>query len=234
MIEMYGGPAFTRVTTAAVRAVVTVVVIVFDMATVTCHVHLIGKRILAVTIIAPQFGVPPEQFEFGITGVVETRVGPRDRAVTSLTLAAAAAIVGIIFSVTVNTLTGSIPAFDFRLVTILTSDVEMIADKLEIRQNVIESIFVKPQDVGVAALMLRMAGCALIIAGSIGSAVKAKLVADVAGDVLVAIKAKRSLRRPAECLVAGRTLRLQVSMTGHNVSGHNQRLDGLGGSSVTQ
>ena len=61
---------------------------------------------------------------------------------------------------------------------------------------------------------------------------KARPVADIAFDILMTIKAKRPLSRSVERFVTGRTLRLHVSMTMHDVSGHNQRLNSLSSGSV--
>lgn len=58
-------------------------------------------------------------------------------------------------------------------------------------------------------------------------------VVDVACDILVTIETERSLLSSVEELVAGRTLRFDISMALYNFAGHDQRLNGLSITSVT-
>ena len=78
---------------------VALVVIVFEVATYTFHVHFIRKRILGVTIIASQLSMATKQCEVSIMCVIETRVGPVNRVVTILALLSAAAFVCIVLRV---------------------------------------------------------------------------------------------------------------------------------------
>ena len=128
MIETNGRPFIVRVTIPAIRTVMTVVVIVFEMATDTPHVHFIGKRIHAVTIITSQLGMAPEQHEVCITGVIEARVGPRSRVVTFLALLSVATLVGVIGSMAAEASFGRVLE-DLGLVTVEAGGVRMIANK---------------------------------------------------------------------------------------------------------
>jgi hypothetical protein len=74
VIEIGGRPFFVRMATTAIGAVMSIVVIVFQVTTDTFGIQLIGERIRAVAIIASQQGVTPEQLEFGVAGMIETRI----------------------------------------------------------------------------------------------------------------------------------------------------------------
>ncbi len=52
-------PFVSRMAALAIRAVVTVMAVVFQVTAHTCRVHFIGEGICAVTIIAAQPGVMP-------------------------------------------------------------------------------------------------------------------------------------------------------------------------------
>ena len=100
MVKASGWPLIVRMTVAAICAVMTIVVIVFQVATDTFRVHFIGKRIRAVTILARQQGVTPEQRKICIAIVIETRISPGNRIVTIFALLSAAAFVCIIGGMT--------------------------------------------------------------------------------------------------------------------------------------
>lgn len=142
-------------------------------------------------------------------------------------------LVNVIFYVTGNTIAGGVPVLVARFVTAHTGRFEMLAKQLKIGKDVIERFLIQPDNVGVAALMICMAGRAFISAGSIRSSVKSCSVADIAFDILMTIKAKRPLFRSAKSFVTGGTFRLNVSMTMRNISGHDQGLNSLSSSSVT-
>jgi hypothetical protein len=59
MVKTRGWPFIVGMAVPTICAVVAFVIIVFEMATDTLHVHVIGKRILSMTIIASQLGVTP-------------------------------------------------------------------------------------------------------------------------------------------------------------------------------
>lgn len=67
----------------------------------------------------------------------------------------------------VNALAGSIPVFLLWCVTVSTARFQVLAKQLEVGENVIEGVFVQPQNVGVAALMIGMTSRTLIGIGFI-------------------------------------------------------------------
>jgi hypothetical protein len=104
---------------------------------------------------------------------------------------------------------------------------------MKVGEVMIESLFVKPENIGVTALVFHMTGCTLIGARIIRFAVKTGSGIDIGGHVLMAIKTKRPLSRPVEYGMAGRTLCFDIGMATYNVPGHDQGFNGLGSGSVT-
>ena len=100
VIEMGRGPFIVLMTATAIGTVMAIMVVIFEVATDTSHIHFIGKRIRGVTIIASQLGVTTQKREISIARVIKTRIVPVRRVVAVLALFAAASIVRIIVGVT--------------------------------------------------------------------------------------------------------------------------------------
>ena len=66
-----------------------------------------------------------------------------------------------------NAFSACIPVFVVRFVTVNTVCFQVFAKQLEVGKNVVEGVFLQPKNVGVAALMIGMAGGALIGIGII-------------------------------------------------------------------
>jgi hypothetical protein len=97
---------------------------------------------------------------------------------------------------------------------------------------VVEAVFSKNDDFGVAAVMIGMTGRALVIARVRVPAVIPGGRTEVRGDVLVTIHAKLPLRILVKHLMARGTLRLELSVTSDDVARHDERLDVLSMCSV--
>jgi hypothetical protein len=164
--------------------------------------------------------------------VIKRDLGPGRFVVAIRALRTKTFLVNVILYVTGNALAGSIPMLVVRFVTVHTGRFEMFSKQLKIGEDVIERVFIQPDNVGIAALMICMAGRAFISSGSIKASVKTVSFADIAFDILMTIKAKRPLFRSAKWFVTGRTFRLNVSMITRKVSGHDQGLNSLSSSSV--
>ena len=128
MIKASGWPFIIGMAAPAVCAVMTVVVIVFQVATDTFRIHFIGKRIRAVTILARQQGVTPQQAKIRIAIVIETRISPVNRVVAIFALLSAATIVCIIGSM------AAVAGFrrvleDLRFVTVKACSIQVITDQ---------------------------------------------------------------------------------------------------------
>ena len=96
MIKASGRPFIVGMATPAISAVMTIVIIVFQVAADTFRVHFIGKRIRAVTILTRQQGVTPQQGKICIAIVIETGICPCNRIVAIFALLPAATFVCII------------------------------------------------------------------------------------------------------------------------------------------
>ena len=90
--------------------------------------------------------------------VIEGRVGPVPGIVAVGTLAAQVAIVCIVFQMTVYTYTRRIPALDVRQVTAGAFRLSVMTQQFEVSEEMIESCFVQPQDIGVSSFVVGMAG----------------------------------------------------------------------------
>ncbi len=90
VIESCRVPRFTAVARTTVVAAMTFVVIVFEVATDTSHVHDISERVLTVAVGAGQSCVLELQWEVSVVVVVETGVVPGAGVVAVLTLITAA------------------------------------------------------------------------------------------------------------------------------------------------
>jgi len=127
--------------------------------------------------------------------VIKRDFGPGRFVVAIRALRTKTFLVNVIIYVTGNALAGSIPMLVVRFVTVHTGRFEMFSKQLKIGEDVIERVFIQPDNVGIAALMICMAGRAFISSGSIKAAVKTASFADIAFDILMTIKAKRPLFR---------------------------------------
>ena len=92
VIESCRVPRFTAVARATVVAAMTFVVIVFEVATDTSHVHDISERVLTVAVGAGQSCVLELQWEVSVVVVVEAGVVPGAGVVAVLTLITAASL----------------------------------------------------------------------------------------------------------------------------------------------
>ena len=89
VIESCRVPRFTAVAKTTVVAEMRFVVIVFEVATDTSHIHDISKRIFTVAVGAGQSCVLELQRKIGVVVVVKTGVVPGARVVAVLTLVTA-------------------------------------------------------------------------------------------------------------------------------------------------
>jgi len=132
-------PRFVRMTVRAISSAVPFVIIVLEMAGDAFHVHFIYivERVFAMAIVTAQLSVFTIEREIRVLRMVETCVGPRGRVVAGVALFSAAALVGIVFSVTgeagrrrVLMCLVFVAACAFRLT--------MLADQREVRRVVVE------------------------------------------------------------------------------------------------
>lgn len=103
MIEVDCSPFIIRVAVSAIRTVMAIVLIIFEMATDTCRFVSVAERVFAVTIVAGQQGVLSYQRKFRIAGVIKSRLIPGNRAVTVFALLAATPFVKIVIRMATET-----------------------------------------------------------------------------------------------------------------------------------
>ena len=100
--------------------------------------------------------------------------------------------------------------------------VGMIAFQSKVRVLVIKQLPIQYDDDGIPSLMVCVAVCAIVQPGILEQAVKADDIADIKGDVLMAVQAQRALLVAIECLMAGVAIRLVFSMPCNDRARHDQ------------
>lgn len=101
----------------------------------------------------------------------------------------------------------------------------VFAEQREIREVVIERIFFEVHDVGISALVIRVAACAGRVFRLLESTVKARRLLDVLGDVFVTIKAQRALLSSLETLVTLGAFAFDFRVAFDHLSRHHQGFD---------
>lgn len=107
----------------------------------------------------------------------------------------------------------------------------VLAEQWEVGELVIKIRLVETHDVGITALVVRVAVCTAVLADTLELAMKARRTIDICGDIFVAVEAERTLSAAFESLVAGFTLTFVLGMTLDDLARHDQRFD-LGVSSL--
>lgn len=96
-------PGSARVAGAAIIAEMTLVIVVFEVATDAGGIEFVRKRVFAVTVATGELSVLAVEYELRVASMVETGVGPAGRRMTVAALLAAAAIMRIVVCVTAET-----------------------------------------------------------------------------------------------------------------------------------
>lgn len=135
-------------TAVALGAIVAVVIVVLEMTGTTAAIHLVGKRVVTMTIIAAQFAVTAFERKLRIPAVIEFRVFPADRAVTVSALLAAPSLVGVIVLVAGKAVRRCIQVRRIR-VAIEACGLAMMADQGKTGRIMVELRFL-PADRGMA------------------------------------------------------------------------------------
>jgi len=165
--------------------------------------------------------------------VIECDLEPVSFAMAVHTFRPKTVFVYVIFEVAADTIARGLAMLNVRNVTADTRSLGVLAKQLEIREIMVECVLVQTKNVGISTFVIRVAGGTFIASDSIRSSVKTCAIGDIAGNILMTIKAERSLLSPVEQLVAGRTFCFELCMALYNIAGHHQRLNGLSSSGVT-
>lgn len=153
VIEVHFGPAAAGVTGIAVLAAMPVMMVVFEVTADAGRVEFIGERVFGVATFTALFGVFAIDHEVGVTIVIETRVFPALGVMAVAALIATAAVVRIIFRVTVVT-GGRCVLKRIVCMTAQAAWLLVLADQRVIGRTVIE-FHVEPLDRGMAVAALR-------------------------------------------------------------------------------
>ena len=127
--------------------------------------------------------------------------------------------------VAVETASGCVSKLYHYRMTAAASHCLVCVAKRKIRERVIEGLAVKLDDVGIAAFMICMTMGAFLFHCIWLTPVKSPHIVAVCGNLLMARKAKPSLRVRRERLVATAALLLELGMSGDDRSGHDQFLE---------
>ena len=121
--------------------------------------------------------------------MIETRVLPLGRRVAFGTSLTQEVLVDIIVFVTVDAFARCFAKLHVRQVAFVTFGLGMCALQHEVGEIVVERLFIQPDDIRFAALMVGVAGCALDASDIRMAAVKTGVAGDIHGHVFVAVHA---------------------------------------------
>ncbi len=113
----------------------------------------------------------------------------------------------------------------FRCMATIAVGIVVLARQVEVCETMIKQCPVKLYDVRIPAFVIGVTISAFILPSVIKKAVKADRIADVQGNVFVAVEAKRALLAAIKCLMARAALGFVFGMPLDNVARHDQGLD---------
>lgn len=163
----------------------------------------------------------------GILGVVVIEAGrvPIERLVAVAALRGERAIVRVILlPMTIHAVHGRLAPLLALPMTFRAGRRRVAPDQGEVRLRVIESRLTHPHDVRLSSEMVGMAAPTLPGRGEGASSMESNVAREVVGDLLVASEAERALRIAFECLVARRTVFLELCMPRDQQAGHHHAL----------
>jgi len=142
--------------------------------------------------------------------VIKVHLKPVIRVVTFCAIVAEEVFVHVVLEMTVDAFTRSATAFGVRLVAAGTLRFSVLAQQLKVRQQVVKRRFIQTKDIGVAALMICVAGGTQFAVDSIRLAMKAGSRIHITRNVLMTIEAQCILAGAIKGNMAGGALRLEV------------------------
>src|SRR3984893_11905075 len=176
-----------------------------------------------VAAIARQGHVSSRQLEVRLV-MIELAAGPTAGAVALAARLRELAAVRVIRLMAADAVRRSLaPRFAF-LVATLAVEGSVRALECEVGELMIELRAAELDDVGLAALVFRVASTALADAGVGHAAVVALMLLHVGGDILVTVQAQRSLCSNVGSVVAVRAGLFLLHMRLRHLAGHEQRL----------
>ncbi len=223
VIETCVVPTVRVMTVAALIAAAAVVRVIFRVAVVT-HGRRVLKGIVCMAVQAAWLLVFADQGVFGRT-VIEFHVEPPGRGMAVAANRAQCLPVWIIFLMAGITVAWRLTMLVIGGMTVRACFLGVFAEQWKVRELVIETRLVEPYDVGITALVVRMAAGTAVLHGIREFAVKACRIVDIARDIFMAVEAKRALLAAFESLMAGVTFLFVLSMALDDLARHDQRFD---------
>ena len=221
VIEVDGLPLRAVVAGLALRAVLALMDVLQLMARRASQRHAF-VFFIGVAGGAGHLLMPTRQREFGLRVVEGPHLGPAFLTVAGLAVIAEAALMLVRGFVAADALAGRVPELHIRLVAGVASGLFVAANKREIRQGVIEGFLVELHNVRCPALMVRMAAVAVGLGSVRPLAMQAASQIPVTRNVLVAGKAKLSLRTFRERLMAIGAVLFELCMSLHKLARHDE------------
>jgi hypothetical protein len=226
MVEFGGFPVIVRVTFAAIDAAIALVNVVGRMAIAAALRGVFVAR-PEVAGIAGDFQMRAVQRELCLA-VIETVFAPGARVVAVCAQFAERPQVDVIVLMAVHAAGECFAIRHIGFVAGRAGNAFVSTLHREICQRVIEGRRIETNNIGAAALVLRVAGAAFAFAGVQHVPVVAMFSADIGGGVFMAIEAQRRLPATVGAIVAQRTGLLFFHMRAADLARHQQGFD-LGG-----
>ena len=187
VIEARIVPATRAVAVAALIAATTIVCIVFRVTVVALRRGVL-KRVVGMAVETCRLLVLADQRVVGRV-VVELDVEPLRGRMTVAARRSQCFSVRVVVFMTGIAVAGSVAMFLVRSMARGAFGFGMFAKQWEIGEIVVECLFIQLHDVGISTLVIRMAARAGRILRLLESAVEARRLVDVVGDVFVTVKA---------------------------------------------
>ena len=213
-------PSDRAVAVLAFLAALTIVRVVFRVAAVTRCGSVLERLVF---VAGKALGLEMETDQREVSHVmIEFDVEPAGGRVTIATFGSHGFIVNIIFNVARVALGFCIAKLCLGFMATAAIHIGMIAFQSKVRVLVIEQLSVEYNNDGIPSLMVRVAVRAIVEPGILEQAVETVDIADIKGDVLMAVEAQRTLLFTIECLMAGITFRLVFGMPCNDLARHDQ------------
>ena len=223
MVEARVGPVGGIMAVFAFPSAAAIVRIVFGMAPVAVRRRKPKRLVLMAACTTRLCVMPDERVARGV--VIELDILPICGVMAAGALGAEARFVDVVGFVTAEAVGRRLAIPFIQRMAVAAVDLGVFALEHEVGQLVIESRDVKADDVGVPALMVRVAACAAVAPGAPVTTVIPDSCLDVCAHFLMACEAKYALPLPLEFLVTAVAIGLDIGVTLDDLARHDQSLD---------
>lgn len=226
MVEEVVGPVRGLVAVLAVIAIAAHVGVVFTVTAIALR-RSVDIDLVDMAADAGEIGMRPGQCIAALDLMIVERITPLSFTMAIRTLCAEVAQVLIVFDMTVVTLGAKDIVERFLwCVAVLTDRLEVTVAQWKVCQCVIESVLVEADDVGIAADVIGMAGCAGRLRVDFRrERVKSRVRRQVFGDFYMTLQAKLGLTPARKSRMTVFALGLILRMTGYDRPGHDDSFE---------